>query len=31
MRTRLELVPEAAWEPVGFSDEGWQERSAVAA
>ncbi|WP_411088665.1 hypothetical protein [Streptomyces sp. 061-3] len=31
MRTRLELVPEGAWEPVGFSEEGWLERSAVAA
>ncbi|MEU1536125.1 integrase [Streptomyces fagopyri] len=31
MRTRLELVPEGAWEPAGFSDEGWLERSEVAA
>ncbi|MEU0164017.1 hypothetical protein ABZ214_00835 [Streptomyces iakyrus] len=31
MRTRLELVPEGAWEPAGFSEEGWLERSAVAA
>ncbi|PWG15368.1 hypothetical protein DF268_00720 [Streptomyces sp. V2] len=31
MRTRLELVPEGAWEPVGFSEDGWLERSAVAA
>ncbi len=30
MRTRLELVPEGAWEPAGFSEEGWLERSAVA-
>jgi hypothetical protein len=29
MRTRLELVPEGAWEPAG--EEGWLERSAVAA
>ncbi|MFI5797941.1 hypothetical protein [Streptomyces sp. NPDC051677] len=28
-RTRLELVPEGAWEPVGFREEGWMERSAV--
>lgn len=31
MRTRLELVPEGAWEPTGFSEEGWLERSAVVA
>lgn len=31
MRTRRELVPEGAWEPAGFSEEGWLERSAVAA
>src|SRR3546814_10745598 len=31
MRTRLELVPEGAWEPAGFSEEGWLERPAVAA
>jgi integrase len=31
MRTRLELVPEGAWEPAGFSEEGWMERSEVAA
>lgn len=30
MRTRLELVPEGAWEPAGFSEEGWLEQSAVA-
>ncbi|MFJ1551526.1 hypothetical protein [Streptomyces sp. NPDC088246] len=26
MRTRLELVPEGAWEPAGFSEVGWLER-----
>lgn len=30
MRTRLELVPEGAWQPAGFSEAGWLERSAVA-
>ncbi|GGK31296.1 hypothetical protein GCM10011583_73950 [Streptomyces camponoticapitis] len=31
MRTRLELVPEGAWEPAGFSPEDWSEAGAVAA
>ncbi|MEU3466068.1 site-specific integrase [Streptomyces sp. NPDC006733] len=31
MHTRLELVPEGAWEPAGFSPEGWQENTGVAA
>ncbi|MFE7244434.1 hypothetical protein [Streptomyces sp. NPDC057580] len=31
MRTRLELVPEGAWEAPGFSEEGWREQSRVAA
>ncbi|MFF4402629.1 tyrosine-type recombinase/integrase [Streptomyces sp. NPDC001480] len=30
MRTRLELIPEGAWEPAGVSDEGWLEQPAVA-
>ena len=31
MRTRLALVPDGAWEPPGYSPEGWQEGPEVRA
>lgn len=31
MRTRLALVPDGAWEPPGYSPEGWQEGPEVSA